>query len=95
MHGSCAEAARRLIQLYVNKASERLIPENERPLHDEVMSNMGNLWFRLLPRISKVSAPSSTMRGLSMHCSDASTRPCHALVGLGPDCSVAGACLVV
>jgi hypothetical protein len=41
--------------MYVSKASERLILENERSLHDEVMSNMGNLWFGLLPKIPKVS----------------------------------------
>lgn len=44
--------------MYVSKASERLILENERPLHDEVMSNMGNLWFALLPKIPQVSPQS-------------------------------------
>lgn len=44
--------------MYVSKASERLILENERPLHDEVMSNMGNLWFALLPKIPQVSPES-------------------------------------
>jgi hypothetical protein len=43
------DAARRLTILYLSKATERSMTENERPLHDEVMSSLGNLWFALMP----------------------------------------------
>lgn len=57
---SSVEAARRLTLLYLGKASERSIVENEPVLHAEVMNTLGNLWFALLPYMPPVSSMACT-----------------------------------
>jgi hypothetical protein len=51
---SAVRAARRLTLLYLGKAKERSLVENDRPMHEEIMSALGNLWFLLLPHMSEV-----------------------------------------
>lgn len=58
---SSVEAARRLTLLYLGKASERAIIENEPLLHAEVMNTLGNLWFALLPYMPPVSTVSQSL----------------------------------
>ena len=50
------DAAKRLTLLYLSKAKERAITENERSLNDEVLNTLGNVWFELLPHMTWVRA---------------------------------------
>jgi hypothetical protein len=39
--------------------------ENDRPMHEEIMSALGNLWFLLLPHMSEVLRGQPTLgRGM-------------------------------
>jgi len=60
---SAVDATLRLVGMYMVKSEERNLPETREDMHAEILNDLGNAWFALLPSMSKVSQYCSTNNG--------------------------------
>ena len=57
--------------MYMLMAEERNLPESRHDMHVEILNELGNSWFALLPNMHKVSLPPKReMNGLSQLLAD-------------------------
>lgn len=54
---SAVDAAQLLVILYLSKAEERGLLTSRQDMHEEILQELGNFWFSLLPKMPQVPIP--------------------------------------